>query len=171
MDFVKALAAEYAREAAGTVKMLEAIPEDADLNYAPHVKSATLGRLADHLSDATGDWALSILTKDKLEVPADFKWPHAEIVSKAALIEKFKKGIPAVAAAIVALPESKWAEHWQFSWGGKTLIDGERWQIFRGAVISHMIHHRAQLGVTLRLMGSPIPGMYGPSADDQAKEK
>ena len=74
MDFQKELLAEYDRETAKTRKMLEAIPADADFNYKPHPKSMALGRLAGHITDMTGDWALHTLTLDKLEFPADHKW-------------------------------------------------------------------------------------------------
>lgn len=169
MDFVKELASEYEREAANTLKMLVAIPEGADWNYKPQAKSMTLGRLADHLTDMTGAWALNILTKDKVEVPVDYRWPHADVTSKAELVERFRKGVPAVAAAIRALSPEQWEQPWQFVWGSHAILGGQRWPIFRGAVVSHMIHHRAQLSVYLRLLDAPIPGMYGPSADDQKK--
>ena len=74
MDFQKDLIAEYDRETAKTRKMLEAIPTDGDLNYKPHPKSMSLGRLAGHLTDMAGNWAMTTLTQDKLEFAADHKW-------------------------------------------------------------------------------------------------
>ena len=71
MDFQKDLLAEYDSEIAKSRKMLEAIPEDVDFGYKPHPKSMTLGRLAGHLTDFAGDWALHTVTMDKLEFPAD----------------------------------------------------------------------------------------------------
>ncbi len=96
MDFQKDLIAEYDRETAKTRKMLEAIPADADFNYKPHPKSMSLGRLAGHLTDMTGDWALTTLTKDKMEFAADHKWDPYVPANKAALLEKFDKELPAV---------------------------------------------------------------------------
>jgi len=166
MDFQKDLIAEYDRETVKTRKMLEAIPADADFNYKPHPKSMSLGRLTGHLTDMTGEWALNTLTKDKMDLPADFKWEGYVPASKAALLEKFDKELPAVRAAIAAVPAEKWDQHWQFIFGGHAWIDDPKHQVFRDAVLNHMVHHRAQLGVYLRLLNAKIPGMYGPSADE-----
>ena len=165
MDFQKELIAEYDREAASTRKMLEAIPADADFNYKPHPKSMSLGHLAGHLADMTGDWALSTLVKDKLEFPADHKWDPYVPASKEALMEKFDSGLPEVRAALAAVTPEGWDEQWQFIFGGNVYVDEPRCGVFRTMVLSHMIHHRAQLGVYLRLLDKPIPGTYGPSAD------
>ena len=166
MNFQKDLIAEYDRETAKTRKMLEAIPDDADFNYKPHPKSMSLGRLTGHLTDMTGEWALNTLTKDKMDLPADFKWEAYVPASKAALLEKFDKELPAVRAAIAAVPAEKWDQHWQFIFGGHAWIDDPKHQVFRDAVLNHLVHHRAQLGVYLRLLNAKIPGMYGPSADE-----
>jgi uncharacterized damage-inducible protein DinB len=166
MDFQKELIAEYDREAAKTRKMLEAIPADADFNYKPHPKSMALGKLAGHLSDMTGDWALHTLTLDKLEFPADHKWEQSMPANNAALLEKFDKGLPGVRAALAATTPEKWDQNWQFIFGDQKFIDSPRHQVFREMVLSHMIHHRAQLGVYLRLLNAKIPGSYGPSADE-----
>ena len=166
MDFQKDLIAEYDREAAKTRKMLEAIPADADFNYKPHPKSMSLGRLAGHLTDMTGDFALTTLTKDKLEFAADHKWEAYVPASKGALLEKFDKELPTVKAAIAAVPMEKWDQHWQFIFGGHAWIDDPRHQVFREMVLCHMVHHRAQLGVYLRLLNAKVPGVYGPSGDE-----
>ena len=166
MDFQKELIAEYNRETAQTRKMLEAIPADADLNYTPHAKSMSLGRLAGHLTDMAGDWAMHTLTQDKLEFAADHKWDPYVPASKAAVLEKFDKGLPGVKTAIAAATPAQWDQHWKFIFGGQTFIDSPRHQVFRDYVLNHMIHHRAQLSVYLRLLGAKVPGMYGPSADE-----
>jgi uncharacterized damage-inducible protein DinB len=166
MDFQKELIAEYDRETAKTRKMLEAIPADVDFNYKPHPKSMTLGKLAGHITDMTGDWALHTLTLDKLEFPADHKWEQYVPESKAALLEKFERELTGVRKALVATAPAKWDEHWQFIFGGHKWVDEPRGQVFRDMVMSHLVHHRAQLGVYLRLLDKPIPGSYGPSADE-----
>lgn len=166
MDIQKELIAEYERETAKTRKMLEAIPADADLNYKPHPKSMALGRLAGHLTDMAGDWAITTLTKDKLEFPADHKWDPYVPASKQAVLDKFDEGLPAARKALDETTGAKWDEHWKFIFGGQTWIDQPRYQVFRDMVINHMVHHRAQLGVYLRLLNEKIPGLYGPSADE-----
>jgi len=166
MDFQKELLAEYERETAKTRKMLEAIPADADFNYKPHPKSMALGRLAGHLTDMTGEWAINTLNKDKLDFPADHKWEQYVPANKAAAVEKLDSGLPVVRAALAGITPEKWDQHWQFIFGGKVWVDEPRHKVFREMVMSHMVHHRAQLGVYIRLLGGKIPGAYGPSADD-----
>jgi uncharacterized damage-inducible protein DinB len=166
MDFQKELVAEYDREAAKTRKMLEAIPADADFAFKPHPKSMSLGRLAGHLTDMVGDWAVHSLELDKLDFPADHKWESYVPASTTALLEKFDKELPRARAALAATTPEKWDQHWQFIFGGQVWINQPRHQVFRELVISHMVHHRAQLGVYLRLLNAKVPGMYGPSADE-----
>lgn len=166
MDFQKDLIAEYDREVERTRKMLEAIPADVDWKFKPHERSMPLGRLAGHLTDMTSDWAVHSLTLDKLEFAADHKWDPYVPASKEALLKKFDEKLPEAKAALAATTGEKWDQHWQFIFGDRVWIDQPRHQVFRELVISHMIHHRAQLGVYLRILGAKIPGMYGPSADE-----
>ena len=166
MNFQKDLISEYDRETAKTRKMLEAIPADADFSYKPHPKSMSLGKLAGHLTDFEGEWALNVLTKDKMDLPADHKWEQYIPESKTELLRKFDSELPQVRAAIAAVPVEKWDQQWQFVFGGHAWIDDPRHQVFREVVMSHMVHHRAQLGVYIRLLGGKIPGVYGPSADE-----
>jgi uncharacterized damage-inducible protein DinB len=166
MDYQKDLLAEYDRETAKTKKMLEAIPADADFTYKPHPKSMDLGHLAGHLTDMTGDWALHTLTLDKLEFPADHKWDPYVPASKQALVEKFDEQLPKVRREIQAISPEKWDRNWQFVYGGQVWIDQPKHEVFRDMVMNHMVHHRAQLGVYLRLLNAKVPGSYGPSADE-----
>ncbi len=166
MDYQTEIIAEYDREIGKTRKMLEAIPADADLAFKPHPKSMPLGNLAGHLTDMTGDWAITTLTKDKLEFPADHKWDPYVPKSKAEVLEKFESKLQEARKALADTTAEKWDQHWIFIWGPHTLIDQPRSQVFREMVISHMVHHRAQLGVYLRLLNAKIPGMFGPSADE-----
>jgi uncharacterized damage-inducible protein DinB len=166
MDAQKELIAEFDREAAKTRKMIDAIPAEADLNYKPHPKSMSLGRLASHLTDMTGDWGVHTLTLDKLEFPADHKWEPWVPANKGAILEKFDKELAGTRAALLATTGEKWDRNWKFVFGGQAWIDEPKHQVFREAVLNHMIHHRAQLGVYLRLIGAKVPGLYGPSADE-----
>jgi uncharacterized damage-inducible protein DinB len=166
MDYQKDLIAEYDREVDRTRKMLDTIPADVDWNFKPHAKSMPLSRLAGHIADFSGDWAIHSLTLDKLEFAADHKWEVFAPTSKEELLKKFDEKLPVAKAALTATTGEKWDQHWQFIFGGQVWIDQPRHQVFRELVISHMIHHRAQLGVYLRILGAKIPGMYGPSADE-----
>ena len=166
MDFQKELLAEYDREIDKTRKMLEALPEGADFAFKPHEKSMPLGRLAGHLTDMTGDWALHTLTLDKLEFPADHKWEQYVPESREAAVKKLDSGLEGVRKALAELPPEKWDQHWQFVFGGQVWIDQPRHQVFRELVMSHLVHHRAQLGCYIRILGGKLPGTYGPSADE-----
>ena len=166
MDFQKELIAEFDREAAKTRKMLEAIPADADYTYKPHPKSMALGRLAGHLSETAGDWAIHTLNTDKLEFPADHKFEPYIPASKEAMLERFDQDTAKVKAAFAAFDPAKWDDNWQFVFGGKAWINEPKYSVWRNWVVDHMIHHRAQLGVYIRLLDKPIPGSYGPSADE-----
>lgn len=166
MDFQKDLLAEYDREVAKTRRMLEAIPADADLSYKPHEKSMSLGRLAGHLTDMTGQWALDTFRKDKLEFAADHKWDPYVPANRDAVLTKFDADLEDVRKEIAAATPEKWDQHWKFVFAGTPFIDEPRYQVFRDYVLNHMVHHRAQLGVYLRLLGAKVPGSYGPSADE-----
>ena len=166
MDFQNELTAEYDRETASTRKILEAIPADFDPSYKPHPKSMAFGRLAGHLSETSGDWALHTLTLDKLEFPADHKFEQYIPASKAAMLEQFDSQVAAVKKALASFAPAKWDDNWKFVAGGQAWIDDSKYRVWRNWVINHMVHHRAQLGVYLRVLGQKLPGTYGPSADE-----
>ena len=166
MDFQKDLIAEFQRETGHTSKMFEAIPPDADMNYKPHPKSMPMGRLVGHIADMTNDWAMHTLTQEKMDLPADFKFEAYIPESGSAAIKKLDAGVKGILPVLEAMTPEKWDQHWKFIFGGKTFVDQPRHQVFRELVISHMVHHRAQLGVYLRMLGAKIPGAYGPSADE-----
>jgi uncharacterized damage-inducible protein DinB len=166
MDFHKALIAEYDREAATTRKILAAIPADADFTYKPHEKSMSFGRLAGHVSETAGDWAVHTLSTDKLEFPADHKWEQYIPASTAALLEKYDADVAKAKAELAKFTPEQWDDNWKFVAGGQAWIDDSKYNVWRSWVINHLIHHRAQLGVYIRLLGHKLPGTYGPSADE-----
>jgi uncharacterized damage-inducible protein DinB len=166
MDYQNDLIAEFDREAGKTRKMLEAVPDGVDWSYKPSPKSMSLGQLAGHITDMTGDWTLHTLNQDKLEFGADHKFEPFIPTSKAELLARFDRALPASRAALVQTTGDKWDRNWQFVYNGTPWIDLPKHQVFRDMVMNHMIHHRAQLSVYLRLVGAKLPGMYGPSADE-----
>ncbi len=165
MDFQKALIAEYDREVASTRKMLDAIPADADYNYKPHAKSMSLGRLAGHVAETAGQWAFSALAKDKIEMAAGEKYEPYIPASQEALLARFDKETGETKAVLAALKPEQWDANWKFVAGDQTWINDTKYEVWRTWVVNHLIHHRAQLGVYLRLLDKPVPGTYGPSAD------
>jgi uncharacterized damage-inducible protein DinB len=165
MDIQKELIAEYDRETATTRKMLEAIPADVDFSWKPHAKSFSLGRLAGHIVETSGDWAVHTLTVDKLEFPAGHKFEAYIPASKEAMLERFDKDVAKAKAELAKFAPEKWDGNWKFVSGGQAWIDESKYRVFRNWVLNHLVHHRAQLGVYLRLLDKPVPGTYGPSAD------
>ena len=168
MDFQKELIDEFDHELVRTRKMLEAIPTDADFTWKPHAKSMSLGRLAGHTAELAGDWAIHILTTDKLEFSTDHKYEPYIATSKEALLERFDLDTAKAKAELEKLAPAKWEGNWKFvSSSGQAWIDESKYKAWRTWVVNHLIHHRAQLGVYLRLLNKPIPGTYGPSADEK----
>jgi uncharacterized damage-inducible protein DinB len=164
MDFQKELIQEFDIETAKTRKMLEAIPENADWKFAPHAKSMPLGKLADHLSQIPGDWALHTLTKDRLDWDPSLNPPPA--ANKAAVLAQFDKQVPEAKKALAATTGDKWDRTWEFAANGQVWISNTKFRVWRELVLGHMTHHRSQLGVYIRLVGGKVPGMFGPSADE-----
>jgi uncharacterized damage-inducible protein DinB len=166
MDFQKELIAEYDQEVARTRKLFEAIPENADYGFKPNPKSMSLGTLAGHTADTMGEWAIHTLTSDKLAFPADHKFEPYIPASRTALLERFDAHTAKAKGALAALDPAQWDTNWKFQMGDQTWIDDSKYLVWRTWVINHGIHHRAQLGVYLRVLGGKIPGTYGPSADE-----
>jgi uncharacterized damage-inducible protein DinB len=164
MDIQKELIAEYERETDRTRKTLEAIPDDADFNWQPHAKSMKLGKLAGHVSDTNGDWALHTLTQDRLEWNPEMN--PKDLTNKTDLLARFEKQVAEVKPALATMTPAKWDSNWKFVAGDQTWIDDSKYGVWRTWVLNHLVHHRAQLGVYLRLLDKKVPGLYGPSADE-----
>ena len=151
----------------GTRKALERVPFD-KAEWAPHEKSMTLGRLAGHIAEAPG-WGLSILTSDGMDMaPADgggYTPPVFESTDD--VLAAFDKAVSAVEATLPGMTDEALAEHWSLKSGGEEIMGGPRGAFFGNMVTNHVIHHRGQLTVYLRLCDVPVPGMYGPSADEK----
>ncbi len=153
---------EFDAEIKKTQAMLERVPMLAE--YAPHERSMKLGKMAAHTAQL-GGFGVPILTQPMLDFatanmkPATFESPEQ-------LVALLNSGAAATRAAIVALPESAWADPWKLCFNDQVFFSGSRYAAYRAMFLNHLIHHRAQLGVYLRLNNIPIPGTYGPSADD-----
>ena len=164
MNIAEGFAAEFGSEAASTRKFLERF-DDSHADWQPHEKSMSLSRLASHLVEAP-DWAATILDSDRFDFgTADYQQPHWK--TRAELLENHAR----IAARFVELLEGRSDESmrapWQLLLNGQVLEDTVRDAAVRNFILSHLIHHRGQLSVYYRLLGIPVPGPYGPSADDQ----
>lgn len=154
---------EFDQEMASSRKILEALPED-KYGWKPHEKSMTLGRLAGHVAEMT-DWAWTTMRQDKLEMTPGT--PPTTATSKAQILDVFDGALGKARAALAGATDEAMMQPWSLIVGGHTVFTMPRIAVFRSMVLNHMIHHRAQLGVYLRLLDVPVPGLYGPSADDK----
>jgi uncharacterized damage-inducible protein DinB len=162
MPISQMLLIEFDEEMKNTRKLLECVP-DGKFAYQPHPKSMTLGRLASHVAELPV-WGQTTLETELLEMGPDFK-PHIA-ATQAELLEIFDKGVTGAREKIAAASDADWQVMWTFKYAGKTVMSMPRVAVMRGVVMNHLIHHRAQLGVFLRMNDVAIPGMYGPSADE-----
>lgn len=153
---------EFDHEMANTRKSLERVPED-KLSFKPHPKSSTLGGLATHLATING-WATAILGQDSFDVST--APPPSEIKSRAALLAEFDKNAAAARKNIAGATDAQLFKPWALLANGQTVFSMPRIAVLRSFILNHTIHHRAQLGVYLRLNDVPVPSIYGPSADE-----
>ena len=162
MTVQELLLLEFDEEVANTRKMLERVPE-ASLSWKPHEKSMTLGRLASHVADLPNR-AVSIITIDNFVRPANAT-PFAANSAKE-LTERFDTACTEARKAIAGLRDEQLPATWTLTFGDRVMISVPRGLALRRVFMDHLIHHRGQLSVYLRLLDVPIPGMYGPSADE-----
>lgn len=162
---------EFDEEFALTRKFLDLVPDDCWM-WKPHPKSMELGRLTWHLADIP-DWCQATLSQDVLRMtPQDMEESMHGWLKKtrAEILARFDAMLPKARTAIARLTEEDWARSWKMEWAGQIVIDEPREDVYRKYTIHHMVHHRAQMGVYLRILGIPIPGCYGPSADEEVME-
>lgn len=166
MSLSQTLLPEYDQEMATTRRVLERVPED-QLGWQPHEKSMPFGRLATHVAELAG-WARTILQNDSLDLapPGGGGYqPHASS-SRNELLEMFDKNVAASRAAIESTDDAAFMQKWTLLKGGQTIFTLPRVAVLRTMLLNHIIHHRGQLTVYLRLTGTPVPSVYGPSADE-----
>jgi len=154
---------EYDEEVQKTRTTLERVPADKK-DFAPHSKSMPLGRLAPHVAQLP-QLGLSVLSAPKLDFGKGSFTPLA-FDSGAQLVSAFDQGASKTRAALETLSDPAWSEPWKMNFEGTPVFEGTRFLAFRMLFLNHLVHHRAQLGVYLRLNGQPVPATYGPSADD-----
>lgn len=162
MSEIKALLKEFQNEAETTRKMLERIPEE-KFDWKPHPKSGTLKWLSTHIAELPG-WPDMILSTKELDF-ANNPYKHDEINSRADLLRYFEKSFERGKARLEQANEQDLEETWTLRNADYIISSSPKSEVMRMA-FSQTVHHRAQLGVYLRLLDIPIPGSYGPSADE-----
>lgn len=162
MSIAQSLLPEFDHEMASTRKMLERIPEN-KLDYKPDPKSMSMSQLASHVAEMCG-WFGSMMESTELDIPPDFK-PFLA-TSRKQLLDKFDQNVASTRAALAAAGDQALMQDWSLKFSGNTMFTMPRIACYRSMIMNHVIHHRAQLSVYYRLNGVPVPGMYGPSADE-----
>ncbi len=167
MPLNQALLAELAHEMATTRKTLERVPDD-KFSWQPHPKSMSMGRLATHIAELIG-WVPNILKLESLDFAPVGGAPYQPktAASRAELLALFDKNVADAQAALGAASDADLMVIWTLLNGGNKIFSLPRIAVLRGMMLNHVIHHRGQLSVYLRLNDIPVPSLYGPSADEQ----
>lgn len=155
---------DLAQELASTRAMIATVPDGND-DFQPHEKSMKLGGLATHIAGLPL-FAKRILTTDELDWAKE-PWVPTILTTTAERLALFDENAAAMTAAIEDADWAALAKRWVMRAGDTVYLDEDKAKLVRVFAMSHIAHHRAQLGVYLRLLGIAIPGVYGPSADEK----
>jgi uncharacterized damage-inducible protein DinB len=164
MTIMQSFLKELEKEAVTTRKILERVPED-HYNWQPHEKSMNMQRLATHVAELPG-WIGMVLTTSELNF-ANSDYKPVINHNKAELMAYFEKNLADGKAQLAKARDEQLSESWTMRNGEQVYATSPKGEVLRD-VFCQVVHHRAQLGVYLRLLNIPIPGSYGPSADDQS---
>lgn len=162
MSMIKMFLKELDEEAQITRSMFARIPDD-KFDWQPHPKSMTIRRLASHIAELPS-WVAMAITTDELDFEAN-PYKVQELNTTAEVLAFFEECLAKGNAQLIESAESILSENWTLRSGSHIILVRTKAEVIRMS-INQMVHHRAQLGVFLRLLNVPIPGSYGPSADD-----
>ncbi|HWO01716.1 MAG TPA: DinB family protein, partial [Blastocatellia bacterium] len=162
----EALLPEFDHEMANTRKTLERVPEG-KFAWKPHEKSFSMGHLASHLATLPS-WSVMAVNQDSIDIAPVGQPPQKgpEAKTPQELLGMFDANVAAARAAIAGASDEQLFKPWTLLSGGKPVLTFPKIAVLRNFVMNHSIHHRAQLGVYLRLNDIPVPSIYGPSADE-----
>jgi uncharacterized damage-inducible protein DinB len=158
---------EFDAEMVSTRKVLGVVPEE-KFSWRPHAKSFTMQALAGHVAELSS-WTSDVLRRERFEVdganpPENASFKPASVKQ---MLEKFEGWAATARADLAAATDDAMQQEWVMTWDGYEIIRMPRYHAIRKWSLNHLVHHRAQLGVYLRLNDVKLPGVYGPSADDQ----
>ncbi len=166
MTIGQSMLPEFDQEMQNTRKTLERCPDE-KWNWKPHDKSGTVGWLAIHVATMVGWLPMTINTEELDYAPVGgpaFELP--KIANRKELLAEFDKNVAESRTALSKVSDAEMMKNWKLLAGGQEIFTMPRAACIRGMVMNHLIHHRAQLTVYYRLLGIPVPGLYGPSADE-----
>jgi uncharacterized damage-inducible protein DinB len=166
MRISDALLPEFDQELKSTRKCLERIPDD-KFSYKPHPKSFEMGALAVHIATMLG-WGVTTIQSDNFDYAPEGGQTYVAPVAKtnAELLSIFDKGASEFRAALAAADNDTMMKPWSLLGGGKVMFTMPKAAVIRGMIMNHIVHHRGQLTVYLRMCDIPVPAVYGPSADE-----
>ena len=162
MSIAEMLLPEFDEEMANTRKLLALLPEG-NLEFKPHAKSMTLGRLAGHVAEMPV-WAKTTIDVDVLDLQPGMQPFVAS--SREQTLAYFDENVKAARTSIAGASDEVFSRKWTLKMSGKEIMSLPKYNVMRSMVLNHLVHHRAQLGVYLRMNNIEFPGMYGPSADE-----
>lgn len=162
MKLITLLQDEMAQEAATTRKMLSCVPTE-KLDWQPHPKSMKMKVLAAHIAELPA-WVNMVLNTNELDF-ANNPYESKDVKNTEELLAFFEKSLKEGEQSLVATDEEEFWEEWTLRNGDQIYSTSSKYEVIRMSY-SQIVHHRAQLGVYLRLLNIPIPGSYGPSADE-----
>jgi uncharacterized damage-inducible protein DinB len=163
-----ALIAELKQESAKTIKMIERVPMDKP-DWKPHDKSMALGRLTMHVIDMY-HWVTLTINQDELDFAKSYNSPKFPDTNEE-LVEILEKNVEAAISVLEGTSDEELSKPWSLRNGEHIYFTMPKKVVLRDMCYNHITHHRGQLSVYLRLLNIPIPGMYGPSADDMEAMK
>jgi uncharacterized damage-inducible protein DinB len=164
MTLVEALLPEFDREMGLTRRLLERVPE-AHFDWKPHARSMTLGRLIEHLAQLP-EWAALTLTQNGTEIGPSTA-DHVPPTTRSALLTLFDLNVSKARSALHGRTDAELMAPWTLTSQGKEVFTMPKATVLRTFVLNHLVHHRGQLSVYLRLQDVALPSIYGPSGDEQ----
>ncbi len=164
MPLIDSLLPEFDREMGLTRRALERVP-DGQFEWKPHPTSVTLGRLAEHLTEMPM-WATKTLDHSELEATAQRPAGYQPPSTRAAVLAQFDLSYRTARQHLLNKTDAEFAALWTLKNSGKEVFTAPKAMVMRNFVLNHMIHHRGQLMVYFRLLGVPVPSIYGPSGDE-----
>ena len=165
MTISQSLLGEFDQEMAGTRKTLERMPAG-KFDFKPHEKSPTMGWMAAHIANMA-NWGTMTCKEDSVDLAApEAQERRPEPTTAEEAVAAFDKNAAEFRAVLAQTTDERMMQPWSLKMGDKTIFTQPRVAVLRGFVFNHIIHHRAQLTVYLRMNGVPVPALYGPSADE-----
>jgi uncharacterized damage-inducible protein DinB len=164
MTIAETLLPEYDREMGLTRRVLERVP-DGDFTWKPHQKSMTIGRLAEHLAELPS-WMKVSIVESGIDMTTGRPPGYQPPATRAAVLAMFDKNAAEARAAIVGRTDAELMAPWTLKAQDKEVFTMPKAVVIRSFVMNHIVHHRGQMSVYLRLQNVPVPSIYGPSADE-----